>query len=165
MFGIGFHDSEYVFYEGQIGYGRAVWPAPVLSVATFISNPEDTKAIPESHTLVTQFVFREDSFDPVTRVRRGRLYKWADGYAQPHQWNVQPHPAYNEELARSANFGGQLAKPPYTWAAWPAFQQLGQRMNRPLLALGAKDAYTLWRVVDVERIVTAEDLLTLRALG
>jgi hypothetical protein len=69
-------------------------------------------------------------------------------------------PPYSGEQALAP-----LAKDLFTWAAWPAFQQLGGPVNGPLLALGAKDAYTLWRVLDIERIVTREDLLTLRALN
>jgi hypothetical protein len=112
MFGVGFHESEYLFYEGEIGLGRAIWPSPVLSVATLVKEPDDTKGIPEFHTLVTEFVFREDSFDPVTRIRRGRLYRRADAYAQPHRWHVQAHPAYSGE----ANIG-PLHKNLYTWVA------------------------------------------------
>lgn len=159
MFAIAFHESEYVFYEGQIGYGRAVWPAPVLSVATLIANQEDTRNIPESHTLVTQMVFREDSFDPVTRIRRGRIYKWADSHSQPHSWKVQPHPAYTDEMTAA----GSIRKNLFTWSAWPAFRELGGPTSRPMIALGSRDAYTLWRAVDIERIVTGEDLITLRA--
>jgi hypothetical protein len=161
MFGIGFHQDEHAFYEGQIGYGRAITPSPVLSVATFISKPSDRAEIPESGTQITKYVFREDSFDPVTRIRRGRIYAWADGYAQPHRWRVQPYPGSDDEL-QLARFQGPVTKDLLSWAAWPAFQHLGPR-SPVLVALGSKNAYTLWRVVDIERIVTGEDLLTLRA--
>jgi hypothetical protein len=161
MFGIGFNQNDYAFYEGEIGFGRAIAPSPVLSVATFISTPTDIAAIPESTTRLNKFVFREDSFDPVTRIRRGRIYKWADGYAQPHRWRVQPYPGSHDEQ-QLARFQGPLTKDLFSWAAWPAFQQLGRRTS-VLLALGSRDAYTLWRVVDVERVVTGEDLITLRA--
>jgi hypothetical protein len=165
MFAIAFHESEFLYYEGQVGYGRAIWPAPVLSVATVIAQPEDIKNISESNKLATNHVFREDSFDPVTRIRRGRMYEWAQGYSQPHSWNVQPHPAYSDEFTRGTHRGGALRKSLFTWQAWPAFQKLGGPLSRPLIALGSRDAYTLWRVVDIERIVTNEDLLTLRARG
>src|ERR1043165_4394277 len=100
MFGIGFHESEYVFYEGPIGFGRAVWPSPVLSPASVIARKEDANQLPEAATWLHKVVFREDSFDPVTRIRRGRLFKWADGYAQPYRWQVEPHPAYSTDMTR-----------------------------------------------------------------
>jgi hypothetical protein len=51
----------------------------------------------------------------------------------------------------------------YTFQAWRAFYELGSRLGSTLIALGTRDASTLWRVVDIERIVTGEDLVTLRA--
>ena len=165
MFAIGFHDNEFLFYEGEIGFGRAIWPSPVLSISTLIESSEDLQKIPAAHNLATRSVFREDSFDPVTRIRRGRMYEWAPGLAQPHEWMVQPHPAIRDELTRGVHAGGPLRKLLYSWQAWPAFQKLGHRSGQPTVALGNRDAYTLWRVVDIERIVTGEDLLTLRARG
>jgi hypothetical protein len=165
MLTIGFHDSEFLFYEGQFGHGRAIWPSPVMSIATVIEKSADLEKISQSNTLVTNYVFREDSFDPVTRIRRGRIYQWGQGYAQPHSWLVQPHPAYSQELTRGIHAGGPLHKSLYTWQAWPAYQKLSGAATRPGIALGTRDAFTLWRVVDIERIVTGEDLLTLRARG
>src|SRR5262249_48311174 len=109
MFGIGFDREPYAFYEGPICYRRAIVPSPVLSVATFIKTSSYAGEIPESTTLVTRFVFREDSFDPVTRIRRGRVYKWTDGYAQPSRWRVQPYPGSHDEQ-QMARFAGPLTK-------------------------------------------------------
>jgi hypothetical protein len=162
MFAIAFHESDYLFYEGEVGNGRGIWPSPVLSVATFIKQPEGTKDIPDAAAWLANFLFREDSFDPVTRIRRGRMYNRADAYPQPHRWNVHPHPARSDEQRRDTRFG-LIPKDLFTWTAWPAFQQLRGPTSRMLIALGVKDAFTLWRVVDIERIVTGEDLLTLRA--
>jgi len=162
MFGIGFHRETSAFYEGEIGYGRAITPSPTVSVATLIDGRDDVNKIPELNTLATQFVFREDSFDPVTRIRRGRIYKWADGFAQPHRWHVQPYPGIWEEAVAVQGYS-RIHKDLFSWAAWPAFQYLGPR-STTRIALGARGAYTLWRAVDVERTVTAEDLVTLKAL-
>src|SRR5687767_14798624 len=97
MFAIGIHESEYLVYEGHIGemgYGRAVLPSPVLTPAWIISKKGDVVDLPESATWLHTVIFREDSFDPVTRIRRGRLFKRADGQAQPFKWQIQAHPAY-----------------------------------------------------------------------
>jgi hypothetical protein len=42
-------------------------------------------------------------------------------------------------------------------------RELANHLGSTLIALGTQDAFTLWRVVDVERVVTGEDLVTLRA--
>ena len=39
-----------------------------------------------------RWLFRGDSFDPVTRTRRGRLYEPQPGQGQPSQQRVGPHP-------------------------------------------------------------------------
>jgi hypothetical protein len=94
------------------------------------------------------------------------MYKWPEGQAQPHAWQVYPHPAHGpKELQIAANNNGWLNKTLYGWRAWQSFRELGGPSSRVLIALGTKDAYTLWRVVEVERIVTGEDLITLRARG
>jgi hypothetical protein len=159
---IAIDENQLLHYEGRSSqYGHALWPSPVVSVATVLVNPDETQQIPQNNFLPeVRMVFREDSFDPVTRIRRGRLYKWSGTH--PEDWHVQPHPAYPEELLAARIHGGKLKKRLYAFYSWPAFQELkGQRAA--LIALGTKEAYTLWRIVDIERIVTAEDLLTLRA--
>src|SRR5471032_3265017 len=51
-------------------------------------------------------VFREDSFDAVTRTRRGRLYVSQQGEMQPHAQNVAPHP-YEDPFWRQAGASGR----------------------------------------------------------
>jgi len=166
MLSIGYDENLNLLYEGRsFGYGHAVWPAPVLSIATLIKSTDDLDKIPESNKLETKLVFREDSFDPVTRIRRGRLYCWQDGSVMPSTWRVQAHPARYSDLQDAANNGGVIDKPLYGWHAWSGFRELGGPTGRAQIALGIRDAFTLWRVVDIERIVTGEDLLTLRARG
>jgi hypothetical protein len=83
--------------------------------------------------------------------------------SQPQEWNVQVHPAYHEEDLAAKVYGGWIKKRVNAFQAWPAFRELGGPRSTALIALGTAEASTLWRVVDIERIVTGEDLLTLRA--
>ncbi len=141
-------------YEGQANYGYGLWPTPVLSLATLMDGEFDESRIPVNSDLYqAQTVFREDSFDPVTRVRRGRLYR-APG-VQPQMWRVHLHaniqgPGQTVSMSLHGFDSNYLASDHH-------------RFSNALIALGSVDAYTLWRVVGVERIVTGEDLLTLRA--
>ncbi len=164
MLSIGFEEHrQWLVYEGDGSYGHAVWPAPVLAIAAVLKTPGGTSKIQGSNFLnEAQFIFREDSFDPVTRIRRGRLYEASK--LRPQEWRVQPHPAYYQDIWESKSYGGWLKKRLYTFQPWPAFRELAWRgATSTLVALGTTEAHTLWRVVDVERIATAEDLLTLRA--
>ncbi len=154
-------ENESLIYEGRGEHGHAVWPSPTLSIATLLRVPIEKCQLPKSNFLnEAKLVFREDSFDPVTRIRRGRIYQASN--TRPEDWWVQAHPAYFEEERPSLN-RGRMRKRIYAFRAWQAFRELGNSRSTTLIALGTADAYTLWRVVDVERIVTGEDLLTLRA--
>ncbi len=165
MLVIGFEEHrQWLVYEGDGSYGHAIWPAPpMLAIATVMKTPGETSKIPKSNFLnEAPFIFREDSFDSVTRIRRGRLYEAQK--LRPTQWRVQPHPAYPREEWEASFNRGELDKRLYGFQSWPAFRELAWRgATSTLIALGTTEAYTLWRVVDIERIATGEDLLTLRS--
>ena len=46
---IGIHESEHLVYEGDIENARAVWPAPVITIATVVKEPDDLAQIPETN--------------------------------------------------------------------------------------------------------------------
>ena len=60
-------------------------PIPTVTQARLIECAEDWTKLPSaSPDLWTSWIFREDTFDPATRTRRGRLYEPAmPEYAQP----------------------------------------------------------------------------------
>lgn len=67
---IGIDDNRFVMYEGQNTYGHAVWPQPLISRAKVIDSESDWKSPPHDNDRQC-LVFREDTFDPLTRIRRG----------------------------------------------------------------------------------------------
>jgi hypothetical protein len=155
--------TQGLVYEGDSPYGRGVLPMPTLLIATILSDPKDSEQILQTEDLAhAKLIFREDSFDAITRVRRGRFYA-AISSSQPHQWYVEPHPALppaDRLAAPQAKFSIHL----HGFAACPQARLL--EFNRSsTVALGPRSAYTLWRVVARERIVTGEDLVTLKSLG
>jgi len=161
---IGIHPQEGLFYEGDNNYGRGVLPPPTVLIATALSAPFEATQIPDTEDLgYVALIFREDSFDPVTRLRRGRFYERGEA-GQPHQWYVQPHQALPSEMAK-VDSKGQWSKLLHGFRAWPARLKLSTSVVPTIVALGPRVAYSLWRVIDVERIVTGEDLVTLKARG
>ena len=56
-------------YEGNLWVLNALYPMPSLSPVT-----EPVPAIIGYPNQITPLLFREDSFDPTTRIRRGRFY-------------------------------------------------------------------------------------------
>lgn len=161
MISIGMTQDGLLVYEGSGRYGHPVWPSPVISRAHLIERESDWLRIPPQGTRLS-LVFREDSFDPVTRVRRGRLY---DGTRkQPDDWRVRPHPALGgEEERRSHRNGGEISVSLESFDAYQGFAEKPNRGRGLNIALGTSDAVSAWRIVAIERIFTGEDLLTLRA--
>lgn len=110
------------------------------------------------------WVFREDSFDPVSRTRRGRLYQPYMN-SQPHSVRVSPHPY---------DFAGR----------WPGtdpeknfqkslfvYTQCSELLNMPgrglgaILAIGSPEAASFWRIVQTEMLVTRAVMVTLKSLS
>lgn len=151
---IAIDNNDQLVYQGHTpGYGYGLWPQPVLSHATLIGADADLVLIPASaHLHDAAMVFREDSFDAVTRIRRGRLYRVLP--SRPTGWHVSPpgvQPFTDQRQLQLYGFDSNLVGSMHGY------------VNKALIALGTRDAHTLWRIVACERIVTGEDLLTLRA--
>ena len=151
---LGVENQGRVIFEGESFSGSGLHPPPMLSFASPLLAVRDLENLPQSTDIAAaNFLFREDSFDPVTRVRRGRFYKYYG--SRFVDWYVHSHSMFSAhssaEKKRLITFATDV--------------ELNQRIrsDAALIALGLRDAYTLWRVVSVERIVTGEDLVTLRA--
>lgn len=158
---IGIDTDRRLFYEGSGNYGHGIWPSPFISIASILPPDWSTSDLSlASDVGWTKLVFREDFFDAVTRIRRGRFY--VNPGTQPQEWHVQTHPAFKEEVGQR-DFQGNMVKRLYTFQLWSAFSELRSSASPRLVALGFANAFTLWKVVDIERIVTGEDLVTMRA--
>lgn len=160
MLGIEF-DSHLV-YEGSYSlWGHAIWPAPFISIATYIGPHIDrNKPLSDDALTSAAMLFREDSFDPVARIRRGRLYtRWAD--VQPATWHVQRHPAY-ASVSGGTDVRGFLVKQLYSFQPWSAPDQLLAKRREAVLVLGSGPRVAAYTVLDIERLITGEDLITVR---
>jgi hypothetical protein len=146
---LGLDQSSNGVYETLGNIWFAIWPSPTISRA--ILDPKLPVSEP-SFTADFVSIFREDSFDAITRVRRGRLYSWFRSDIVP----TLPHPAYGDYGASEGPVsGGGFAR-----RLLPQYNPYGG--NRPkIVALGSPDS--LWRVIGWERIITGEWLYTLKA--
>lgn len=152
---IGIDRSTHDIYESSNGVWYSVWPAtPVVSVATFVDPGRDSPAF-ENDLDRAGMVFREDSFDPVTRIRRGRFYN-SSGDSRPSQQDSLPHPVYgNRGSGPGPTAGGRIER----WLF--IFDQLQCGPPQKMAAIGSSES--LWRVLGAERITTGEYLVTLKA--
>lgn len=158
---IGYDSNTGHVYQGANAPGYAVVPAPLLTQAKLIELPSDLADLPRGLQQTPQsWVFREQSFDPVTRIRRGLLYE-PYPEAQPHTVRTRGHPA---EQFTMATQGESLSKQLFHY--WPCQSLLNKsRAGHGMgLALGQSNFWSMWRIVQVERVVGDDILVTLKAL-
>lgn len=146
-------------YEGDGNFFRAIHPIPVLTRASCDWTSESCEGSSQSAARI----FREDSFDPITRIRRGRLY------CRDTQQGARTVPAEN---VHNYPFGPHIGIAAGQWDAdgWytpyrPSSPE-GMRGNfEEEIRLGDSGCETLWRVIQSERILTGDLLFTLRAVS
>jgi len=164
---LGIDSNSFLIYEGRNMFGaRALWPEPVLSPASFGLATES--ALPDvqfDSWYAAKFVFREDAFDPVSRVRRGRFYIQHGGQPNGVDWHVIiAHPIMAHPSEIDENHPYLARKSVYTYQSYMLTTELKKAENEQLLVvLGHGDALTPWTVVNIETIHTGEELVTLKA--
>ncbi|MDD2748323.1 MAG: hypothetical protein PHG39_12340 [Acidithiobacillus ferrooxidans] len=130
------------FYEGNSHSVYLIRPLPVISAVTcgFI-----TKA-------GLEIIFREDNFDPVTRIRRGRIYVGGNGI---HQWDQ-----VTIDGQRSYNWGNLL--PTASYNPWQP-EVSSHHIVGQIIQIGSNEFETNWQIVGVEKLTIGHFMLTLRA--
>jgi hypothetical protein len=141
-------------YEGNSRLLNAIYPMPSLS--RVVSHPTMQK-MPEIFAHVnpqTPPLFREDSFDPTTRIRRGRFYV-------PESPNIKQWPA--NQVNHYPYVQPILGMPlQYDMEAYAPLQP-----NRPsvksIILLGGAGYATAWRIIAAERLFNGETLFMLKS--
>lgn len=159
---LGIDNNSGLIYEGWGQPNVPAIPTPHITLATLIKSPEDWKSLPASFDQSSLgWIFREDSFEAVTRTRRGRLYFFPGG-SQPNLTPVTPHP-YEDPFGRSAGQGGITRKMLYTYMACTPLLQESNQGQGSTLALGTSGAASSWRVVQTELLASRCVMVTLKA--
>ncbi len=161
---LGFDPQTGHVYEGL---GSAEFPAAITPIVTFaklIESDADWNALPLGHTSTAHdWIFREDSFDPSSRIRRGRVYMPAPGASRPQAQRLVPHPA-EDPHGRTLGAGGRASK---ALELYFVCEPLLSKPNRGVgmtLALGTHKAASRWRIVQTELIANGCVMVTLKAL-
>jgi len=151
---LGIDNSSGTIYEA----GSSLWVTRALSSQPYLfdlhieETPEQAlDKLQKNVPMLEKLLFREDGFDPVSMVRRGRIYK-ADT-PQPQKWHV---------LAINSTELPQVDRDLYTYlpyrlTSWNPSQQL-------FAAIGNDKAYSMWRIVSIDRMYSNEELVTMRPL-
>lgn len=156
---LGIEQSTGLVYEGLGGPEIPSIPVPIVTHAKLIEKPEDWKSLPASSERFC-WMFREDSFDPVTRTRRGRLYGKKEG-TQPELFTVSRHP-YDRLDAHSISVARR--KTMYVYTSCVELLDKPNNGQGLTLALGSNRGASAWLVVQCEYLFNETVMVTLKAL-
>ena len=145
--------SQGLFYEGNANDLRAIHPIPVVSQVSceFIAPPAEV-------------VFREDSFDPVTRIRRGRFYVKSSDISRWHIGRVDSGSFNPYHIGNHNGMVDKMWTPDASYDAWqPNLKP--ESIESHIVRIGDSGFETAWRVVGSEKISIGHVLVTLRAVS
>lgn len=162
---LGIDNHTGLIYEGAGGADTPAIPTPAVTQAKLVERAGDAGALPRGlYSDAFSWVFREDSFDPVSRTRRGRLYQ-PQGGAQPQSVRVSPHPYDYAGRWPGTDPVNNFQKSLFVYARCSQLLNLPGRGLGAILALGSSEAASYWRIVQTEMLVNRAVMVTLKALS
>lgn len=162
---LGICSNTGLIYEGLGAADIPSIPTPSVTQAKLILAEADWQDLPRGLTRdPLRWIFREDSFDPVTRTRRGRLYEPQPGQGQPNQQRVGPHP-YEDPMMRQVGAGGRVAKTLFTFTACHPLLNRPNQGQGLTIALGDARAASPWRIIQTEALANGSVMVTLKSLS
>ncbi len=160
---LGIDPQTGLIYEGSGNPDLPALPLPTVTQATLIEAPEDWNALPGGLTADPfRWVFREDSFDASTRIRRGRLYQ-SYGSSQPCTHHVARHPY--DPASSSSNVGIRIQKSLYAYMSCNELLNMPRKGLGLTLALGGGPGASGWRIIQAEMLASRAVLVTLKSLS
>lgn len=156
---IGIDQSNGLVYESPTSPdygGRLIWPTPVLTPASFSIDGKGFNPPRSANVEDVVYWFREDHFDPVTRLRRGRLYRLPKDESLNPVWRNPTR----QTLFSSSEGITEVQMYSYRHEAirLPAFEY-----DRSAICLGVDGTSSIWSVISIEVVSTREEMLTLKA--
>lgn len=162
---LGIDTNSGLVYEGFGAPDMPAIPTPSIAQAKLIQTEADWDSLPGGlWSSPFAWVFREDTFDPATRTRRGRLYEAQPGQGQPNEQAVSPHP-YEDPLRRQVGREGRPIKRMNTFTACNPLLLLPNQGQGMTLALGSSRAASGWRILQTEALANGCVMVTLKSLS
>jgi hypothetical protein len=154
--GINTHDGT--VYEGRLNMGFRSQPPPILVPVTLPDAVKNETGFSSPIDGYAPALFREDSFDPVTKVRRGRVFRLRNT-AQPMRWHVQD--PFRSDL-ETENWGGRA-----TQTIGVLFYERDNSFygstRAPVVVLGTEPFLTIWKTIGIEMSAHGSATLILRS--
>lgn len=162
---LGICNNAGLVYEGMGAADIPSIPTPSVTQAKLIETDGDWEDLPRGLLVdPLRWIFREDSFDPVTRTRRGRLYEPQLGQGQPNLQRVGPHP-YEDPTMRHVGQAGRVTKTLFTFVACHPLLNRPNQGQGMTLALGDARAASPWRIIQTEALANGSVMVTLKSLS
>lgn len=149
-------NNDGMVFEGPSAHAaHLIWPQPVVTLAKFTKSDVD-EIIPAKSDEPNHCYFREDFFDPVSRIRRGRFYQFSG--RSEHNKVFFPDGIVVPGMFPTSNSAQVVLS---------AYQRYNPSIsiedNQDVVILGSSSGYSIWAIVGIETISTGEMLVTLRA--
>jgi hypothetical protein len=158
---LGISKDHGAIYEGGSIDRLRVWPPPALAPIRFMQGKVHASLVTTLDGLATM-IFREDDFDPVTKIRRGRVFT-LEGGGQPREWQVNdPHLSTLPKTTWGHGMAQTIRLVTYQRSPLADLARLPSHLL-PAVALGADPHITYWRIVNLECNVVGSPVLTLKA--
>jgi hypothetical protein len=155
---IGICQQSYAVYEGDHTGVRLQHP-PILTPIRYFTGG-DTPELKKILGL-PELIFREDDFDPVTKIRRGRVY--TGNGSQPTEWKVHDD-SLSRITAQPHGYGMACPIRLFTYRRENLFHlQNKTSLALPSVILGEEPHLTFWKIVSIETNLFGTPILTLRA--
>lgn len=160
-FVLGVEESRGFVFEGNNPYGaHLVWPSPVMTPAQFFDTSVNEFSGLNGGSIV-EYYFREDMFDPVSRIRRGRFYKFT---GTPSSWQVLPSPQVTIAGSRPSSDGLISLPSLVAYGACAVSAELKTfGIAHAVVVLGKGQSSTIWSIIHIETSFTGEEMVTLKA--
>lgn len=160
---LGIDINNGLVYEGLENPTHPVWPTPPICNATLITTLDDLQKIPNSFSANPfGWIFVETSFDFNARIRRGRLYQ-NFGHSNRVPVQVEAHPAVQSDLIKAANSVWRLLKELTVYIECTDLLNKDNGGVGLQLMLGQASAASSWRILQVERTIGSDIVVTLRS--
>lgn len=161
---LGIDERSGLAYEGVHGVELPAVPNPIVTPAKLIESHQDWSSLPlgvGQHPI--SWMFREDTFDAVTRIRRGRLYEPQSG-GQRLTFQVFPHPNV-DPMGLRAGPTGRRAVELYVYTACFSLLSKPRQGEGTTLALGTTQGVSVWRIIQTEVLANRCVMVTLKSLS
>lgn len=155
---IGIEEHNGIVYEGSPHLGYRATPQPTILPIKFVSDPGNGKGEEEK---IPRTIFREFSFDSVTRIRRGCVYNRFD-FSQPKEWAVSDPLRIDLPKKSYPNYEIYQYCRAFTYQR-DSLQYLRKSHDDKVSVLGKDEFQSFWRVVSIEADYNGTPLLILKS--